>query len=154
MADIIWEFRSKIPEAKRLLGAGMDEFLTGAGELVRDKAKENVEPGKGPGPHPHKEFPSWPTREDTGKLRDSIKTYGPYNISADIKAIEIGGDGSVDYGKHLEVGFHTKQADDTVNFWRYPWMIPALEEQKGRIIRLLRTIGTKGRVLPGVIREL
>ena len=68
----------------------------------------------------------------------------------DVKAIEIGGDGTVDYGKHLEVGWHSRAG----NFWRYPWLLPALEEQTGRIIRLVRIIGSKGGGLPGIIREL
>ena len=129
-----------IPGAMRFAGDKIDEWLRPAGELVLEKAKENVSPGRGPGPHPHKEYPGWPDWADTGNLRDSLTMYGPFALTSTVHAVEIGGDGSVDYGKHLEAGWISEAG----NFWRYPYLLPALTEQWGRMMRLFRTVGAAG----------
>ena len=141
--NVIVDIRLNIPGAKRFAGDRIDRWLTPAAELVLEKAKDNVSPGVGPGPHPHKEYPGWPDWMDTGMLRDSLKTYGPFQLSANVRAIEIGGDGTVDYGKHLEAGWMSKAG----NFFRYPYLLPALTEQFGRMMRLFRTVDAAG--MPG-----
>jgi len=71
-------------------------------------------------------------------LEKSVTTYGPYEIARDVRAEEVGGDGSVDYGKKLECGWIDPR---TGREWRYPWLRPAVDTEWGRIIRLLRQIG-------------
>ena len=145
--NIIIEFKLKIPEAERFFAERMNEFLTVAGELVLEKAQDNVKPGKGPGPHPHKQYPGWPEHEDTGQLEDSLMTYGPYEEGNNVKAIEIGGDGSVDYGKYLEAGWVDPR---TGTFWQYPYLVPALNTEWGRVMRELR--GMLGEGAPPALR--
>jgi len=92
------------------------DFADTLGELVQRNAKHNVEPGVGPGPHPHN--PGW-THVDTGNLRDSIQ-------------IELQSRGFLEttmvftdlpYGLFLEFGYTTL----TGRFIRYPWLQPAMD---------------------------
>lgn len=121
MADnltVTIDVRVKDKEAKERLQKHSDSLLGGIASLVRDKAKVKVSPGIGPGPHPHR------TRHyDTGELAQSLTTYGPYSEGS-ARVVEIGGDGSVDYGKWLELGWVSRAG----NFFRYPWLLPTVKE--------------------------
>lgn len=84
-------------------------------------AKENVAKGKGPSPHTGNDIEghNYPYR-DTGDLARSVRS-----------AVWLQGfltEGSIftdlDYGVYLEVGWRTKAG----NFFRYPWMRPAMME--------------------------
>jgi len=112
---------------EEIMGKG-DGILDQASTLVKEEAAKAVSPGVGPGPHPH----NWP-HVDTGDLAASLTKYGPYSEDKR-RVMEVGGDGSVDYGKFLEVGFHGPSGA----FYRYPWLLPALERLKGVIGRVVR----------------
>ena len=125
-----------LDEADKWIAASVDGFLIPFGDAILEKAKENVEPGVGPGPHPHTDHPGWPDWIDTGNLRDSLTTYGPFSVSRNVRAIEIGGDGSVDYGKHLEAGWLSSGG----NFFKYPFLLPALDASIPILPRLVRSV--------------
>ena len=76
-------------------------------------AKENVEPGRGPGPHPHRT-----PHEDTGALKESI------SADVDVQGSKVIGTvgSNLDYGRYLEVGWRAKSG----KFYRYPWLWPAM----------------------------
>ena len=84
-------------------------------------AKGNVAPGKGPGPHPHREDHGW-VWEDTGTLMESI-TWGFEDASAitnreAIIALIYADATKAPYGQWLELGWHGPSGQ----FYRYPFL--------------------------------
>lgn len=110
-------------------------------KAVQKQAQENVAPGKGPGPHPHKVWPGFPPNIDTGDLMRSVKTA----LVEDTETrAEVGVYSDLEYGKDLEIGW---TQPETGNFWRYPWLFPATEaarQQFGNVAkRLYRVLAGK-----------
>lgn len=89
--------------------------LTMAHEGARE-ARVNVAPGRGPGPHPHKPISD---HLDTGELMRSIEVVAEER--GFLKTANITTD--LEYGLYLEVGWVNPW---TGNFWRYPWLWPAV----------------------------
>ena len=86
-------------------------------ETVR-LARENVAPGRGPGPHPHKS----PYSVDTGVLMEDIRIIKlPYWWRTRVFG-QVGCTEQAYYGMFLEKGWTNPW---TGNFWRYPWLTPA-----------------------------
>lgn len=81
--------------------------------LATRYAKENVEEGKGPGPHPHH---SW--HIDTGNL--AKKTGAKFDWSGGARMVGYVYCDAV-YGVYLEAGWKTPKG----TFYRYPWLKPA-----------------------------
>ena len=120
-----------------MFGQAMDEFgeklvSTILGE-VQKKAKENVSPGKGPGPHPHRVGSH---HIDMGKLERSIEETGVRKKKENGIPVSFEGDVYTDvpYGYYLELGWVTTKH----NVFRYPWMNPAAKivfDRSGSIIK-------------------
>lgn len=114
--------------AKEVKAAGpafAREFARQMGERTVKYAKENVAQGFGPGPHPHRS-----EHEDTGALAESVKmelVNQGFLIVAKVYT-------DLAYGKHLELGWHTKNG----NFYRYPWLAPAGERARQDAIEIAR----------------
>ncbi len=101
--------------------SGLQSAMEKVGALVERDAKINV--SKSPPEHP---------QVQTGRLRSSII----HQVTNDSNAItaEIGS--NVNYSKYLEFG--------TVNHSPYPWLFPAVEQNRDKIIDLLKKSGGKG----------
>ncbi len=100
---------------------GLQTAMERIGALVERDAKINV--SKSPPEHP---------QVQTGRLRSSIIhqiTGGGNSITAEIGT-------NVYYSKHLEFG--------TVNHSPYPFLFPAVEANRQKIIELLKQSGAKG----------
>ena len=108
-----------------------DMILEGAAILVRDQARENVTPGKGPSPHGVKPHP-W---VDTGDLMRDTQVGDLYKEG---KALvrEVGNTPATPYGAWLEGGWHSRDG----GFHRWPWLWPALEVKIGDIRRMVQGI--------------
>lgn len=91
------------------------KVMKGMAADIQEQAKHNVEPGVGPGPHPHRT-----PHEDTGALMRSIKKKVWEKRSEVGFAVYT----DKDYGLFLEIGWHSAAG----NFWRYPWLLPALRD--------------------------
>lgn len=91
-------------------------------------ARENVAPGRGPGPHPHRSG-----HTDTGELRDNIE----------IKEVQQGflktalAYTDLLHGLYLELGWHTRAG----TFYRYPWLKPALDKALEKGIEIAKAKG-------------
>ena len=94
-------------------GVGIMEYFTGR---IAEKAKKNVAPGVGPGPHPHRT-----PHEDSGTLMRNIKT--ATTATGDLVNGAVYTD--VDYGLYLEIGWHAKNGA----FYKYPWLLPAVQDE-------------------------
>lgn len=92
-------------------------------------ARENVAPGKGPGPHPHKPESH---HTDTGNLMRSLDVEPEER--GFLKTCSVGTD--VDYGVYLELGWTNP---NTGNFWRYPWLWPAVQQVQADAEETART---------------
>jgi hypothetical protein len=94
------------------------EFADTLGKRAAELARENVRPGSGPGPHPHRPVPPFRQHTDTGELLRSIQ----------LKAVSMGFLETtqvytdLDWGLYLEAGWHSASG----RFWRYPWLLPAM----------------------------
>ncbi len=106
-----------------------DMVLEGAATLVRNQARENVRPGRGPGPHPH------PGRIDTGDLMRDTQVGDLYKVG-NILIREVGNNEATFYGSILEAGWFSRAG----NWFRYPWLWPALEMSVGSIRRMVQGI--------------
>jgi len=101
--------------------AALETMMLGLGAAAEKKARENVTPGVGPGPHPHIS-----KHEDTGALQ--------YSIFSDIKdtgntvVVTVGNTtppgAKINYGIILETG--------SVKMPAYPWLGPALAYARTR----------------------
>jgi hypothetical protein len=81
------------------------------------EARQNVAPGKGPGPHPHKPGSN---HIDTGHLMRNIEVE-PQDRGF-LKTATVFTE--VPYGTYLEIGWINPHSG---NFWRYPWLWPAVQ---------------------------
>lgn len=106
----------------------INDFLKNLAELTRDIAKENVAPGKGPGPHPHRPGSH---HVDTGRLRESIQV--AYQERGFLKTAVVYTD--LEYGLYLEAGWTTSKG----NHFRYPWLTPAAEMARQRTRDIARS---------------
>ena len=100
---------------------GLQSAMEKVGAIVERDAKINV--SKSPPEHP---------QVQTGRLRSSIihqVTGGGNEITTEIGT-------NVAYSKHLEFG--------TVNHPPYPFLFPAVESNRDKIIELLKKSGGKG----------
>lgn len=95
-------------------------------ERAKKYAHDNVLPGVGPGPHPHRIWGNWPEHVDTGALARSLQARvelrGPI-----VRAFVIT---DLDYGMFLEIGWFSPRSG---RFIRYPWLRPAFERAKMEI---------------------
>jgi hypothetical protein len=98
------------------------EFADQMGARAAELARENVAPGSGPGPHPHRP-PPFREHQDTGDLMRSIKAEP--ESRGFLETTRVGT--SLDYGVYLEFGWTNP---DSGNHWRYPWLMPALEQAR------------------------
>lgn len=120
------------------------EFTDQMGELTAELARRNVKPAKGPGPHPHRPGSH---HSDSGALADSVKTQAL--AMGFLRTALVYTD--LEYGAHLEFGWTNPY---TGRHWRYPWMMPALEEARQQAADIARTTGRRwlsneGRVYTG-----
>lgn len=115
-------------------GAGFaQDFANQMAELAAEYARENVAPGRGPGPHPHR--PDWP-HEDTGNLSASIQIRAM--AMGFLKTAHVFTD--LPYGLYLEMGWTNPY---TGNHWRYPWLIPALTLAQREWAAIARSTGRR-----------
>lgn len=112
-------------------GAGFTaEFAETIGERAAKYARRNVAVGEGPGPHPHRT-----EHEDTGELAASVRT----------KAVHMGFLETThvftdkEEGLYLEAGWTTKAG----THYRYPWMMPAMEEARAEALEIARSTGRR-----------
>lgn len=124
------ETKFKIPEAIKEVERAASGMLEGAATVVATQAKKHTQPGSGPGPHPHRT-----PHIDTGELMRSIEVGDEYK-EGDALVREVGSQDSASYGKFLEIGWHSRAG----NFWRYPWLWPALELSVGDIGRMIASM--------------
>lgn len=95
------------------------EFVAILGDETVRRARANVAPGHGPGPHPHRTL-----HLDTGGLRDSIRA----RIRQRGFMYEALVETDKDYGLYLETGWTTLAG----THYRYPWLYPAAVEASRR----------------------
>lgn len=103
-------------KAVRAAGQGFAaEFADQMGELAARYARENVAPGSGPGPHPHRPGSD---HEDTGELMRSIQVrhvrqgfLETSHVFSDLK-----------YGAILDIGWTSKAG----RHFRYPWLFTSM----------------------------
>lgn len=90
----------------------LDEMLY----LAEQETRARVEPGVGPGPHPHLS-----RHEDTGQLRDSIRSNAEGGKHGPVGVISAG----THYAPFLELGY---EVHNEVTGWRvvqYPFLFTA-----------------------------
>lgn len=109
------------------------EFANQMAEIAAELARQNVAPGSGPGPHPHR-----PTSEhiDSGALRDSIQVKAM--AMGFLKTAHVFTD--LEYGLYLEMGWTNPY---TGNHWRYPWLWPALSLAQRQWADVARSTGRR-----------
>ncbi len=125
--DVKWYSDNVIKDVEHVA----DMVLEGACILVRDQAKRHVAPGVGPSKHPHKD----PGRIDTGNLMRDIQVGDLYK-SGTMMIREVGNNEATFYGSILEAGWFSRAG----NFFRYPWLFPALVLSVGPIRRMVQGI--------------
>ena len=109
------------------------EFADQMGELTAELAKRNVMPGVGPGPHPHRPGSE---HEDTGDLAGSVYTRALAMGFMQTTLVYT----DLEYGAHLEFGWTNPFSG---NHWRYPWLMPALEEARQQAMEIAKTTGRR-----------
>lgn len=125
---------SRIREVKAEGNAFCFDFIEIMGNEVTDRARENVRPGVGiwgiggggPGPHPHAT-----PHEDTGDLMRSIRTRTRQRGFMFEALTET----DIDYGVYLELGWTASNGA----FYRYPWLMPAVDEARQEWEPIART---------------
>ncbi len=123
--DVKWYEGNVIKDVEHVA----DMVLEGSAILVRDQAREHVRLGVGPGPHPH------PGRIDTGNLMRDTQVGEMYREGNSLVR-EVGNNEATFYGSILEAGWHSRAG----NWFRYPWLWPALEVSVGPIRRMVAGI--------------
>ncbi len=124
--DVKWYADNVIRDVENVA----DMVLEGAAILVRDQARENVRPGQGPGPHPHVS-----AHIDTGNLMRDIQV-GELYKEGNVLVREVGNNEATFYGGILEIGWFSSAG----NWFRYPFLWPALEVSVGNIRRMVQGI--------------
>lgn len=119
MAEVT--IKSYRKEREKEIVDGLQSAMQKVGAIVEREAKINV--SKSPPEHP---------QVQTGRLRSSII----HQVTTEGNEItaEIGS--NVVYSKYLEFG--------TVNHSPYPWLFPAVETNRDKIIEMLKGAGAKG----------
>lgn len=107
------------------------DFADQMGALTVQYAKESVQPGVGPGPHPHRPSPPFPEHVDTGQLMDSIMMKHVH--MGFLETAQVFSD--VDYAIYLELGWHSKAG----NLWRYPFLLPAMMKAQNESANIARS---------------
>ena len=109
------------------------DFANQMAELAAGLARENVAPGRGPGPHPHR-----PTSEhiDKGTLSESVKVRAL--AMGFLKTAHVFTD--LESGLYLEMGWTNPHSG---NHWRYPWLMPALELARMQWAEIARSTGRR-----------
>ena len=107
-----------------------DMVLEGACIIIQQQARLHTEPGRGPGPHPHRT-----PHVDTGNLMASIEVGDLYK-EGNALVREVGNTEQAPYGKFLEIGWTSRAG----NWFRYPWLFPALEISVGPIRKMVQGI--------------
>jgi hypothetical protein len=107
------------------------EFADQIGALTAKYARENVAPGSGPGPHPHRPVPPYWKHIDTGDLMRSVKTQ--HVRMGFLETCQVYTE--IKYGVYLELGW-TSQAG---NHWRYPWLMPAMMQAQNETAAIARS---------------
>lgn len=118
---------------KEILAAGQgfaQDFARELGELTARYARENVAPGVGPGPHPHRP-PPFREHQDTGELQRSIQV--AQENHGFLKTARVFTD--LEYGLYLEAGW-TSQAG---RHFRYPWLMPAAMQAQQEMAGIARS---------------
>jgi hypothetical protein len=105
---------------KRHFESGLRAAFGDLGDAIVETARENVAIGRGPGPHPHIS-----KHEDTGDLQASIEKQVGDGAKGPVLEVGFG----EPYGLYLEMGWHSRAG----NFFRYPWLIPAVDAQGRRM---------------------
>lgn len=102
-------------KAVRAAGAGFAaDFADQMGELTAKYARENVAPGVGPGPHPHRPGSD---HEDTGELQRSIQVR--HVRQGFLETSHVFSD--LPYSVYLCLGWTSRSG----KHWRYPFMLSA-----------------------------
>lgn len=101
---------------------GLRNAMLDLAKLTEAKAKRNVKPGVGPGPHPHRTDHGW-FWEDTGNLMRDVR-YEMYESNMPRSVGFFVGAWTLDYGRYLEEGFHGPSG----RFYRYLWLQPAHDD--------------------------
>jgi hypothetical protein len=104
-------------------------------QLAADKARENVQIGKGPGPHPHRTDHKFHW-VDSGLLEHAIHVEenprvpnGVAEAQVIVDPIDTPDRGVVNYGVYLEFGWvPVLPSGATGHFTRYPFLAPAIAE--------------------------
>lgn len=124
------EYKANTQQLFAQLKEGLTDGILDFGGLIEERARHNVSPGVGPGPHPHRADHGWEW-QDTGTLRDDIEAE-PYQAQNRVGVLV--GAWSVGYGRYLELGFHGPSG----TFYRYPWLQPALDWARPQLEPLVR----------------
>jgi len=109
---------------------GLRNAMLDFAKLTEAKAKRNVKPGVGPGPHPHRTDHGWEW-VDTGNLMRDVH-YEMYKAGEKSIGFFVGA-WTLNYGRFLEEGFHGPSG----RFYRYPWPKPAHDAASREIQALL-----------------
>jgi hypothetical protein len=112
--------------ARRMGESFTTEVAAAFGDEVQRRAKENVMPGRGPGPHPH-----LTPHEDTGRLAESIQA----DIGKTASAVTVTVFSDLNYALYNEMGWHTS----TGRFVRYQFLRPAITEAQRSFMNLVRS---------------
>lgn len=124
------ETKFKILEAIKEVERAASGMLEASASVVAARAREHVRPGVGPGPHPHRT-----PHVDTANLLRTI-TVGEQYKEGEALVREVGNRETAPYGKFLEVGWYSSAG----NFFRYPWLWPAVEFSVGDIRRVIASM--------------
>lgn len=116
MLTSVVRLNSRVPEVRQQGQNFASDFVQVMAEEVALQAMENVAPGKGPGPHPHR---LGSNHIDTGDLMNSIRA--SYSRRGFMHEAFVETD--LDYGIYLEVGWTTVAG----THYRYPWLGPAAQ---------------------------
>ncbi len=116
--------KSYRPQVEAKLMANLDKAMNRVGAIVERQAKKNVTAPKPSGKH-HKYY------KDTDRLAASIIHW----IERDGNSISAIIGSNVVYAAPLEFG--------TVNMPPYPWLFPAVESSRSKIVELLKGKGTE-----------